>query len=78
MSKHKRKKYSNETIGAVKIIGDFLPPPKNLALKEETVKVTLSLTKESLEFFKKEAKANHTQYQKMIRNLLDQYAHHYQ
>ena len=46
-----------------------------LVLKDDTVKVTLSLTKESVDFFKKEAKNYHTQYQKMIRNLLDKYAH---
>lgn len=41
------------------------------------VKVTLSLTKRTVEYFKEEAASNHTQYQKMIRLLLDQYADHY-
>ncbi len=68
-------KYTDEPIGDVKIIQDFLLPPKDLILKEENVKVTISLTKESVEFFKREAKKHHTQYQKMIRNLLDIYAH---
>ena len=77
MSKQKKIKYSNEPIGKVQIISDFLPDPDHLVLKENTVKVTLTLTKESLEFFKEEAEAHHTQYQKMIRNLLDQYAEHY-
>ena len=53
---------------------DFLPLPQDLILKEENVKVTISLTKESIDFFKSEAKKHHTQYQKMIRNLLDVYA----
>jgi len=66
--------YTDEPIGDVKIIQDFLPPPKDLIPKEENVKVTISLTKESVEFFKAEAKKHHTQYQKMIRNLLDIYA----
>ena len=65
--------YTDEPIGDVKIIQDFLPPPKDLILKEENVKVTISLTKESVEFFKAEAKKHRTQYQKMIRNLLDIY-----
>lgn len=77
MSK-KKIKYTDELIGEVKIIKDFLPPPDKLILRDETVKVTLSLTKESVEFFKDEAKLHHTQYQKMIRNLLDQYRHQYQ
>ncbi len=71
-------KYTDEPIGKVKIIRDFLPKPKDLVLKDETIKVTLSLSKDSVEFFKKEAKEHHTQYQKMIRILLDQYAEHYQ
>lgn len=73
----KRVKYTDEPIGKIKVISDFLPDPRDLVLKEDTVKVTLSLTKESVEFFKKEAEENHTQYQKMIRNLVDQYAEHY-
>ncbi|MEA3513385.1 MAG: CopG family transcriptional regulator, partial [Campylobacterota bacterium] len=66
--------YTDEPIGDIKIIEDFLPSPKDLIFKEENVKVTISLTKESIEFFKAEAKKHHTQYQKMIRNLLDVYA----
>jgi predicted DNA binding CopG/RHH family protein len=67
-------KYTDEPIGDIKIIEDFLPSPKDLVLKDENVKVTISLTKESVEFFKQEAKKHHTQYQKMIRSLLDIYA----
>ncbi len=67
-------KYTDEPIGDIKIIEDFLPSPKDLIFKEENVKVTISLTKESVDFFKAEAKKHHTQYQKMIRNLLDVYA----
>ena len=67
-------KYIDEPIGDMKIIEDFLPSPKDLIFKEENVKVTISLTKESINFFKAEAKKHHTQYQKMIRNFLDVYA----
>lgn len=49
-------KYTDEPIGDIKIIEDFLPSPKDLVLKDENVKVTISLTKESVEFFKSEAK----------------------
>ena len=72
----KKMKYSNEPVGKVKVIKDFLPSPEELALKEETVKVTISLSKASVDFFKKEAKTHHTQYQRMIRRLLDEYATH--
>jgi hypothetical protein len=56
---------------------DFLPPPEQLALKEENVKITISLKKSSIEFFKKEAKKNQTSYQKMIKQLIDWYTSHY-
>lgn len=73
----KKRNYTNERIGKVKVIPDFLPGPEKLVFKDETVKVTLSLTKASVDFFKKEAKTHHTQYQKMIRALLDKYVSHY-
>jgi predicted DNA binding CopG/RHH family protein len=60
-------------MGKVKVIKDFLPSPEELALKEETVKVTISLSRASVDFFKNEAKKYNTQYQKMIRRLLDEY-----
>ena len=58
------------------IVSTFLPSPEELALKDETVKITISLSKTSVDFFKKEAKKYNTQYQKMIRRLLDEYAAH--
>jgi len=76
MTKHKVK-YTDEPIGKLKVIADFLPSPNELVLKDETVKVTLSLTKESVDFFKKEADEHHAHYQQMIRKLLDQYAAYY-
>ena len=67
-------KYTDEPIGKFKIIPDFLPTPAELAFREESVKVTISLSKKSIEFFKTEASKHHTQYQRMIRQLLDTYA----
>ena len=75
--KKSKVKYTNEPIGKIKVIPDFLPKPSELVAKEETVKVTLLLTKESVDFFKQEAEEQHTQYQKMIRALVDIYAHNY-
>ena len=66
-------KYTDEPIGPLIVAPDFLPAPEELAFKEDTVKVTIALSKESVEFFKREAKKHHTQYQKMIRSLLDVY-----
>lgn len=77
MSKQKKVKYTNEPIGKIKIVTDFLPSPDELVLKEESVKVTLLLSKSSVDFFKHLAEEKHTQYQKMIRILLDKYASHF-
>ena len=60
-------------MGKVKVVSDFLPTPEELVLKDETVKVTIALSKSSVDFFKNEAKKYNTQYQKMIRRLLDEY-----
>lgn len=70
-------KYTHEPLGRVAVIGDFLPPPDQLAFREETVKVTITLNKASIEFFKREAKRHGTPYQAMIRKLLDAYAQRY-
>ncbi len=69
-------KYSDEPIEA-KVIRDFLPPPEELAFREEGVKVTIALSKKSVEFFKSEAAKHHTQYQRMIRKLIDTYVDTY-
>lgn len=66
-------KYTDEELGGVEIVPDFLPSPAELAFREEGVKVTLALSKKSIDFFKSEATKNHTQYQRMIRRLLDAY-----
>ena len=73
----KKIKYSNEKIGKVEIVKDFLPKPEDLVFKEDTVKVTLNLSKSSIEFFKAIAQKHGSQYQKVIRNLLDRYTSHY-
>jgi predicted DNA binding CopG/RHH family protein len=69
----KATKYTDEPLGEVRVIEDFLPPPSELVYKEDTVKVTLGLSRRSVDFFKKQAKKHDTQYQKMIRRLLDLY-----
>jgi predicted DNA binding CopG/RHH family protein len=73
----KKIKYSNEEIGKVEVIKDFLPKPEDLVFKEDTIKVTLNLSKSSIEFFKGIAQRHGSQYQKVIRNLLDRYTSHY-
>jgi predicted DNA binding CopG/RHH family protein len=77
MKKTKKIKYTDEPIGEIKIVSDFLPKPRDLILKDDTEKVTLRLTRSSIEFFKKEAEKHHVPYQKMIRTLVDKYSSHY-
>lgn len=73
----KRKiRYTNEPM-ELELIEDFLPPPEQIAIKDENVKVTITLSKESIEFFKQVAKKHHSPYQKMIRKILDSYVSHY-
>ncbi|MDO8931866.1 MAG: hypothetical protein Q7U97_05690 [Rhodocyclaceae bacterium] len=66
-------KYTDEPLGKVQVVPDFLPSPAELAFREEGVKVTLALSRKSVEFFKSEATKHHTQYQRMIRRLIDAY-----
>jgi predicted DNA binding CopG/RHH family protein len=74
----KRTKYTDEPLGELRVIDDFLPSPKELAFRDEQVKVTIGLSKTAVDFFKREARQHHTQYQKMIRRLLDAYVAHHQ
>jgi predicted DNA binding CopG/RHH family protein len=70
-------KYTEEPMGDLKVINDFLPPPDQLVMKEDNLKVTISLKKSSISFFKEQAKTHNTSYQKMIREVVDWYASHY-
>jgi predicted DNA binding CopG/RHH family protein len=65
--------YTDEPMGDVQVVTDFLPSPAELAFRDDGVKVTLALSKRSVEFFKSEASKHQTQYQRMIRRLLDSY-----
>jgi hypothetical protein len=62
----------------LEVVEDFLPPPEALVRKEDTVKVTLALSRSSVDFFKRQAIKNRTRYQRMIRRVLDVYASRYQ
>lgn len=64
-------------IGKLTRVKDFLPSPAELAIRQKTTKITISLNKSSVQFFKHEAERHHTKYQRMIRELLDRYAMQY-
>jgi predicted DNA binding CopG/RHH family protein len=61
-------------IGRLRVVDDFLPSPESLVPREENVKVTLSLSRRSVDFFKRAAKSRRVPYQRMIRALVDAYA----
>ncbi len=73
----KKINYTDEPMGELRVVKDFLPPPDELILKKDNTKVTISLSRASIDFFKQKAREQHTQYQKMIRRLIDLYAAHY-
>ncbi len=48
--RNRKSKYRDEPIGKIKIVDDFLPKPKDLVLKEETLK-ELPFLKRFFKFF---------------------------
>ena len=70
---NKQIQYSDEPTGEIKLVPDFLPSPSELAIKNKNTKITISLSSESVAYFKEVAKKHHMQYQKIIRQLLDEY-----
>ena len=64
-------------VGKLTRVKDFLPPPEKLVFPEQTVRVTLFLSKSSVAFFKHQATRHRTKYQRMIRELVDRYASQY-
>ena len=73
----KRKTDKDMPIGKLTRVKDFLPPPSELVPPRDEVKVTLALSRRSMEFFKSEARRNHSKYQRMIREVVDRYASRY-
>ena len=73
----KKINYEEGPMDEVKVIADFLPPPAELAFREETVKVTIALSRASVDFFKHEAGKHRVSDPKMIRRLLVEYALHH-
>lgn len=69
---NKRVKDSNEPQGKLLKIADFLPPPSELLPKN--IKITLTLDKRTVDFFKAQARNNNEKYQRMMREVLRGYA----
>lgn len=73
----KRIKYTDGPMGRMGVITDFLPPPEILARAEVRVKITIALSADTINYFKKAADKHRTPYQKIIRRVLDAYARRY-
>lgn len=43
-------KYTDEPLGKLRVVDDFLPPPEDLLFKQENVKITITLSKDSVDF----------------------------
>jgi hypothetical protein len=43
-----KSRYTDEPLGRLKIVRDFLPPPEDLVFRDEGVKVTIALSKRSV------------------------------
>lgn len=67
-------KYTAGEIGRVRVVDDFLPAPEALVPPEDNVKVTLSLSRRSVDVFECAARTRRVPYQHTIRALADQYA----
>jgi predicted DNA binding CopG/RHH family protein len=79
MKKNKHEvEYTDEPILIGERVEDFLPRPEDLVFRPKGVKVTITLSEHSLAYFKEQAERLHTPYQRMIRNLIDEYVHQMQ
>lgn len=55
------------------VVEDFLPRPEELVFRPKGVKVTITLSRASVAYFKEQAARLNTPYQRMIRALIDEY-----
>ena len=69
-------RYTNEPM-SFEVVEDFLPPPSQLVLKENTIKVTLTLKESSVKFFKQESLKAGIPYHQMLKRLIEFYAAHH-
>lgn len=66
--------FGETEIVRMRVVEDFLSSPDELVACDGTVKVTLQLSRRSVDYFKRAAKTQRMPYQRMIRALVDPYA----
>ncbi len=73
MNKKERVKYTNEPMQLGEEVDNFLPPSEKLVLRPKPILVMLTLDADTVAYFKAEADRLEVSYQRMIRNLLNEY-----
>jgi len=63
--------YTDEPMQMGKRVEDFLPRPEELVFQPKGVKVTITMSEDSIAYFKDQGARLKTPYQRMIRNLID-------
>lgn len=64
-------------VGKATRVIDFLPPPELLFKNDERIKITIEIEESTLEFFKEQANKTGNKYQRLMRQVLKQYAKKY-
>ena len=75
--KKKTKYDSDRPHGKLTFINDDLPSPEELAKSFKTKKITIDLEEVTLNFFKKNAQKSDSKYQRLMREVLKEYAKKY-
>jgi len=70
----RKKNEEDFPVGRLVVVEDDLPGPEELWTPEDSVKVTLKLTRRSIQFFKNVARKRRAKYQRLIRDLVDRYS----
>lgn len=75
--KRKTRIDQNRPVGKLTQLSDTLPSPKELAMAFETKKITIDLETGTLDFFKLQAEKSGGKYQRLMREVLKEYAKRY-
>lgn len=75
--KKKTTKRTDQPVGNLAVIADFLPRPELLLPERKQMKITLNLDADTIKFFKGMASKNKMKYQRMMREVLNIYARKY-
>ena len=75
--KKKTRRISDQPVGKLTAIHDFLPPPEKLLQNEEKMKITITLDAATVRYFKTVASKMGLKYQRMMREVLKGYATRY-